>query len=381
MLFKQSNKRTESPVQEEAAHFSAESPNTSEMSKLFDEISAIKEELRLIRQTLASNDLAERGRCIQILRELETLKFKEDAAKDLIFRLGGNLETEGYAKGFTRPPDEIAPAASNGNSGIRSEIIVSLTSYPARVRTLPLVIGSILQQTVLPDRIILWLGEEQFPLKENELPADLLSMKEKGLEIKWCDDLKAHKKYYYAALENPESILITIDDDMVYDPYTIEKLIEAHHRFPEVVCARRVKKAIFTDKGKLKPYASWPLQEEAGVPSLDLVPTGVGGVLYPPGVLQGPLMDKTMLMELCPNSDDMWLKTIQLVKGIPAVLSDNDFIQNPVSGTQGTSLFAVEQALHRNDKDLNVIVKRMNEQYPELWSHSKMSAGKDGMAN
>ena len=39
-----------------------------------------------------------------------------------------------------------------------SELIVSLTSYPPRFKTLHLTIKSLLDQTVRPDRIILWIG-------------------------------------------------------------------------------------------------------------------------------------------------------------------------------------------------------------------------------
>ncbi len=40
---------------------------------------------------------------------------------------------------------------------LRKKLIVSLTSYPKRFRTLPLVLNSISNQTVLPDKIILWI--------------------------------------------------------------------------------------------------------------------------------------------------------------------------------------------------------------------------------
>ena len=46
-------------------------------------------------------------------------------------------------------------------------VIVSLTSWPPRIASLPPVIDSLLQQTVPADRIILWLAEAQFPQRES----------------------------------------------------------------------------------------------------------------------------------------------------------------------------------------------------------------------
>ena len=51
----------------------------------------------------------------------------------------------------------------------------------------------LLQQTLKPDEVILWLSEEQFPNKQ--LPENLTRLQEFGLSIKWCkDDIKSFKK-------------------------------------------------------------------------------------------------------------------------------------------------------------------------------------------
>ena len=42
------------------------------------------------------------------------------------------------------------------------ELVVSLTSYPSRFNILPITIQSLLNQTVKPDRIILWLYEKDY---------------------------------------------------------------------------------------------------------------------------------------------------------------------------------------------------------------------------
>ena len=49
-------------------------------------------------------------------------------------------------------------------------IIASLTTFPQRINIVSETIKTILAQSIKPDKVILWLAEEQFPQKETELP-------------------------------------------------------------------------------------------------------------------------------------------------------------------------------------------------------------------
>lgn len=53
-------------------------------------------------------------------------------------------------------------------------IIVSMTSHRGRIKNVSKSIFLLLKkQTLPPDEIHLWLAEEEFPLKETELPSEL----------------------------------------------------------------------------------------------------------------------------------------------------------------------------------------------------------------
>ncbi len=106
-------------------------------------------------------------------------------------------------------------------------VIISLTSYPARIDTLHLTVMTLLNQTVKPRSVMLWLANEQFPKREDELPEKLLALKKYGLEIRFCEDLRPHKKYYYTMKENPECYVITVDDDVFYPENLVEELMTA----------------------------------------------------------------------------------------------------------------------------------------------------------
>ena len=64
---------------------------------------------------------------------------------------------------------------------IKNDVIVSLTSYPPRIKTVHLTIESLLMQTQRVKKILLWLSPEEFPNKEDDLPSELLNLLETAL--------------------------------------------------------------------------------------------------------------------------------------------------------------------------------------------------------
>ena len=55
------------------------------------------------------------------------------------------------------------------------------------------------------------------PRKESDLPGVLSEMIMSGkVRLRWVDDLKPHKKYFFAFKEYPNDLVITIDDDVLY---------------------------------------------------------------------------------------------------------------------------------------------------------------------
>jgi hypothetical protein len=207
----------------------------------------------------------------------------------------------------------------------RDRIIVSLTSYPARICHVHKVVKTLLIQNRKPDSIMLWLAESEFLNREEELPVELLELCKFGLEIKWCDDLKSHKKYFYVMQENPDSIIITVDDDVYYSPRVMELLYDSYLRFPNAVSCLRSNR-ILTENGRILPYDKWDkgYAECVDEPVVDLLPVGMGGVLYPPHCMPKDTFNKCAIEQLCIKQDDLWLKAMEVKAGILAVLVKSD---------------------------------------------------------
>ncbi len=198
-----------------------------------------------------------------------------------------------------------------------SNVIVSLTSYNARIDTVHLTVTTLLNQTVKPKMVVLWLAKEQFPGGEDDLPQKLLELKDYGLSIRFCEDLRPHKKYYYTMKENPDSAVITVDDDVFYPENLVETLLQTAKKFPDtVVCTWGHEMSDADDPSK------WEPSMKGTEPSFKLVPTGIGGVLYPPHCLSEEVFNKDSVKELCLNADDLWLKAMALKNGKKAVRVD-----------------------------------------------------------
>ncbi len=202
------------------------------------------------------------------------------------------------------------------------EIVVSLTSYEKRIGDAYLCIESLLQQSLRPDRIVLWLSRSNFP--SGKVPALLRRQESRGLEVVFTDDdLGPYKKYVHALERFPESLVITVDDDILYPVDMVEQLYEAWLERPQLIHCHRAHSMRLAGPGKLAPYNKWPNCQAGEAPSSRVFPTGVCGVLYFPGALHADATNREQFMRLSPRADDIWLKAMSLRQGtLSAVIDD-----------------------------------------------------------
>lgn len=254
---------------------------------------------------------------------------------------------------------QLAPYRHLQDSGRR--VLVTLTTYPARTGTVAQTVRTLLNQTLCPDAVMLWLAEEQYPGREADLPEELLALRAHGLEIKWTRDIRSFKKLIPALKEYPEDILVTADDDLLYPQDWLASLVAGHLRHPECICARRCH-AVGLVRGHLQPYAQWSMEINASSPRYGNFFTGVGGVLYPPHCMEETVLDESIFMRLCPQQDDIWFWGMALLHGTRIYIPCNPFHLEYVEGTQESGLFGINVFGGANDAAL----ARMVEHYPQL---------------
>lgn len=256
----------------------------------------------------------------------------------------------------------ITPVTKIGvNGGDDPKVIVSLTSFPKRIKEIHLCIKTLLNQAYKPDAVILWLANEQFPNGEADLPQKLLKLKKYGLTIQWCNDIRSYKKLIPALEKYPEAVIITTDDDVYYKKDWLAGLMQAHEQYPNKVCCYRGAKIAFENGEFFRyPVVAGSCYCEATILHQQ---TGVGGVLYPPHCLAEDILREDIFMEIAPTNDDLWFWIMGVLNGTKVrMLNNNSFQLFYVGETQLYSLTSI------NDHGEQLYYKQLNgifERYPK----------------
>jgi hypothetical protein len=228
------------------------------------------------------------------------------------------------------------------------DFIVSLASYKKRIQTLHICLSSLFSQTLQPRKVLLYLDET---VDLNTLPNSITAFISKGLEIcQVSSELKSHNKYFYAFSKYKNDIIITVDDDVVYNHDLFYNLIKSYIRFPNAISASRVHYITFDEHHKIRPYQNWKFEyNQLLTPSMRLFATGVGGILYPPQIMPKGTLNASRIIDLSLDADDIWLKFMQIKMNIPVVWSSQER-QHPkqIEGTKKVALYNINR--FKNDE-------------------------------
>lgn len=250
--------------------------------------------------------------------------------------------------------NKLSPYISNGT-------IVTLTTYGTHIHDVHYVIKSIINQTMRPEFIVLWLDEGEF--KYEKLPLSLLLLEEYGLRIKFCKNIKSYKKIIPSLLEYSQYNLITIDDDYLYPNDMIEILIKESKIYPNTIIAHRAHYITFS-KSNICNYDSWDYETNVCSSSHYIFPTTGGGVFFPHNVYKNEVLREDVFLDICPTADDVWLKFMAIYSNVKCKKVDDTrlwskrFIELSVS--QDTALSKVNVGSGNNDRQIKNIMNRYN---------------------
>lgn len=128
------------------------------------------------------------------------------------------------------------PAQPDGH-----DVVVSLTTIPSRLKYILSTLNSILLQSRPPDRIYLNLPDEsQRENRKYRLPKVIKN--DNRIVICRCGEDRGPILKLLPALAkemNPETVIITVDDDTVYPRHIIRNLLKHHERLPEAALGYR----------------------------------------------------------------------------------------------------------------------------------------------
>ena len=240
-------------------------------------------------------------------------------------------------------------------------LTVSLTTFPARIDACYYAIKSLMIQDYQADRIVLWLAEEQFP--DKRLPKKYDELINKGLEVRYCDDLRSHKKYFYALQDQKENeLVVTFDDDIIYEKDALSKLVRCHNQYPGCIICNRGHH-ITSEGGEISPYRSWRICSPEGVdaPSMKIMPSTGAGCLYPYGTMPKSTFDLDNIRQYAFTADDIWMCFNRLTSNVPVVKTrEKNAILCNVYSSQTEALTNINDIGHENERT----IERLRKLYP-----------------
>lgn len=240
------------------------------------------------------------------------------------------------------------------------DLIVSLTTYGKYIYDVCLAVESLLEQTVKPQKVILWISDE---FADDDIPQILRMQEQRGLEIRKTKDIRSYKKLIPALKEFPSKPIITFDDDCIYPYDAVESLYRAYKRNADFIYFRVGRQLGLESKNTFRPYNTAE-KKYLPEPSPLNFPVGCGGVLYPPGCFDSEVFNEAVFTEICPCADDIWFKAMALKNGFlsrgvyvrKAAYIDTDiFFEN-----QSGRLNATNVDKRANDRQLKAVWDRYN---------------------
>lgn len=184
----------------------------------------------------------------------------------------------------------------------------TLTSFPDRIDSVQHTLRSLFTQSMKPDRVILWLAKEEF--EGIELPQSIKDFQSVGLEVRFCDNMFGHKRYYQLIPEQKENELIVMfDDDILFPKHLVYRLYEKWKKYPNCVVCDRGQVFQLNSEGEILNPGFWSSIGKEGVkdPAFGILASPGGGCLVPPGAYHKDACDTELIKKYAIKTGDIWL--------------------------------------------------------------------------
>lgn len=231
--------------------------------------------------------------------------------------------------------------------------VISLTSYPERIKSLNIVLKCLINQSVRVQEIRVYIdagNEEKFGILINRY-------KPYGVKFISCDEaLRSYTKLIPILKEVYAIPIISVDDDVLYSKTMVEELWNFHEFFPTCAIGHR---------GVLRPldsslettYKRWPEAKYSGNPTNSVLLTGMAGILYPPNSFHEIVLDSVMFKKLAPTADDLWFNYCLRKRGTKSFLIANkNGDPFSIKGSQSSALWMKNVDELGNDFQLQNII-------------------------
>ena len=305
--------------------------------------------------TYIDNDLYEKFNKIFIISPKEN-QLAEDFKKRFNFSTYKNIIKEKVSI-----PDKIKNfyfIKKNNNSITNETLLISMTSYPARINGIYDVFISLLYQTadISSYQCFLTLAKEEFINGEKDLPVDIQILIINGwVKLIWYHNIYSHKKLIPLILMYPNNDILIVDDDIIRTKNFIEIFQKEHKIYPNDIIGGTF--VYFYDNQlemkRLSGYRGENSREMNSVPNIIFQTArpanGFGGVLYPKHTFTDKrFFNESLYMKLSPTSDECWQYAFNIIEN-KILRQTSVIIDNSINFVKGSQ--KIKTSLHKVNKD------------------------------
>lgn len=231
--------------------------------------------------------------------------------------------------------------------------VISLTSYPERFKSLNVVLKSLLSQSKGVEEIRVYVDSGN----EQETQKLIHKYSKFGVNFLFCDEsLKSYTKLIPTLREIKNLPIITVDDDVLYRKTMVEELWKFHKIYPIYAIGHR---GVIRpqDSSTKEPYFIWPEARHVGEGSMNVLLTGMAGILYPPDSLHEIVLERTLFKKLAPTADDLWFNYCLRKRNTKSFLiGSRNRDPFSIKGSQARALWVKNVDGHLNDSQLQQII-------------------------
>jgi len=201
---------------------------------------------------------------------------------------------------------------------------ISLTCISSRLSILPKTIRSLLNQTLKPSSIHVFLSKESYGIDDGclSLPMELkiLFATEPLLHLHYTPNIGPYRKIIPFSQLFPDTPVLVVDDDTIYKSDFIET---AYSLWKLHSCSSSFRAVPIQNS----EYVNWPAA--SGEKDILLFAKGNGGVVYHTSWFQDNRFHSNY-SDLAPFADDIWLNIWRISLSIPCYAHSKSFIQSSI---------------------------------------------------
>lgn len=246
---------------------------------------------------------------------------------------------------------------------MQKPIYISLTSIYQNQKLLIKTLDSIINQTLLPNKIYLYLSYEPYLLdkgfRESIPDINLREFIQRfPIEVRFVENTGSYRKLLPLLKDkwNEDCIIITIDDDTEYDSNLIKNLVSDYTIHKCVIGYRA-----FTPQSSGLKDIRYNSRQNTIPKYIYNFPTGKGGILYCPSFFHGTgdlIFNKDLYMSLCPTADDVWFMILRVLNSVDCFNGNKEYMKK--DNTSGNTLYNKYNSKN-NDVQIENTVKKLIE--------------------